>query len=277
MPGAGGVRATNFLANVAEKDGTAFAILNRGVIYAGILGSEGVQFQSEKLNWLGSASREISVCAVMHGSPVATIQDALTKEAIIGGTSPNDDTVTLTAIMNNLTGTKFRIVTGYKSGTEVNIAMERGEVHGRCGWSWTSLQSQRPQWVTDKTIDILVSQWFEPHPAFPDVPLAIDMVKSPEDRKVMEFILARQVMGRPFVAPSGMPPERVALMRQAFMETMKDPKFAADMEKQKFDLDPVPGEELQKIIANLAAVPKDLASRAEQALLAKPESMKTAQ
>jgi len=273
MPGAGGVRATNFLANLAEKDGTAIAVLNRGVIYAGLLQSEGAQYHSEKLNWIGSPSQEVSLCVLWRPGPVETFRQAQQKEVMIGGTSPNDDTVALAATMQNVLGAKFRIIKGYKSGTEVSLAMERGEVNGRCGWSWTSLQAQQSQWYDDGKLNIIVSMGLTRNPLFPDVPLAIDMATTDEQRQVLAFILARQAMGRPFVAPAETPPARLQTLRTAFWQTMEDPEFLAEMKTLRFDVDPVSGEKLQKSIEDLKAIPRALMDQAEKALIARPSAV----
>ncbi|MEE8559803.1 MAG: tripartite tricarboxylate transporter substrate-binding protein [Alphaproteobacteria bacterium] len=264
MPGAGGIKAANFLFNVAPKDGSVFGGVHRGIAMEPLFGNKQAKYQANEFNWLGSVNNEVSVCVSWGTVPVKTIQDAFKTELIIGGSGAND-TEAFPAVLNNVIGTKFKIISGYPSGTAVNLAMERREVDGRCGWSWSSVKTQKSDWIKNKTVNILLQMSLAKHPELPDVPLVMDFAKSDADKEVLKLVFARQVMGRPYLAPPGIPPERVAALRAAFDATMKDPKFIADIKKQKLELAPVSGTEIQKLVARIYATPKSVIARTEDA------------
>jgi len=260
-PGAGGLVLANYLYNVAARDGSVLGSIHRNIPTDPLLGRTSGKYDPVKFNWLGSVTNEVSVCAAWHTAPVKTIQDAMTRELIIGGQS-NTDTETFPIVLNNLIGTKFRIIGGYASGTQANLAIERGELNGRCGWSWSSVKSERMQWVTSHTINLLLQISLEKDLELPDVPLVMDFVKSDEDRQALKLILARQVFGRPFLAPPGVPPARVALLRKAFMQTMRDPAFIREIDRQKLELNPVAGDDMQALVEELYRTPKVIVQRA---------------
>lgn len=264
MPGAGGIRAANYLYNVAPKDGTVFGGVHRGIPMEPLFGNEKAQYDPSKFNWLGSLNNEVSVCVSWGTAPVKTIREAMEKELIVGGSGPND-TEAFPALLNNIVGTKFKIVSGYPSGTAVNLAMERREVDGRCGWSWSSAKTQQPEWLKEKKVNILAQLSLAKHPELADVPLVMEFAKSEEDKDILELVFARQVMGRPYLAPPGVPAERVAALRAAFDATMKDPEFIADINKQKLELTPVSGVEIQKLVNKIHATPKSVIARTEDA------------
>lgn len=267
MQGAGGVRAANFLASAATpKDGTVFGTTLRTVGTVPLLDPKGgAQYDANKFNWLGSLANETSICVSWHTSPVKTFKDALGKELIVGASSGNDTEI-YPAVFNNLLGTKFKIVTGYEA-VGINIAMERGEVAGRCAWSWTSLMTQRPDWLRQKKINILAVAASERPPEVPaDVPLVMDFAGSDADRGLLEIFFLPQVMGRPYFLPAGVPADRVAAMRAAFDRTVREPKLAADFKKAKLELSPVSGEAIQKMLARVYAAPKEVISRAREAM-----------
>ena len=156
----------------------------------------------------------------------------------------------------------MRVISGYPGGNEITLAMERGEVQGRCGWSWSSVKATHPTWVKDKKVKILLQLSLDKHPDLPDVPLITDLAKDDEQRQILKLVFARQVMGRPFLGPPGIPDDRLAALRKAFMDTMKDPEFLAEAEKGKLEITPVAGEEIQKLVAEVYATPKDIAAKA---------------
>jgi tripartite-type tricarboxylate transporter receptor subunit TctC len=164
--------------------------------------------------------------------------------------------------MNGVLGTKFRLVTGYPGGNDITLAMERGEVDGRCGWSWSSIKTNHPGWVKDGTLKLLIQLSLAKHADLPDVPLIMDMVKTDEHRAILRVVFARQVMGRPFFAPPGLPAERVALLRKAFMETLKDRQFLAEAEKLKLEINPVSGEAVQELVAEIYRTPPEILRKA---------------
>jgi hypothetical protein len=193
------------------------------------------------------------------------LNDFLTKGMIVGGTGPGADTDTFPKVLNNVLGTKLKLVTGYPGGNDINLAIERGEVQGRCGWSWSSVKSTRAQWLRDKKINVLLQMSTAKHPEMPDVPFVMDLAKTEKDRKVLALVFARQAWGRPFVAPPGVPADRVKALQAAFTATMKDPEFLKDAKKQKLEIAPISGEEIGKLMAALYASPKDLVQAAREA------------
>ena len=264
-PGAGSLKLANELYNTLPKDGTAIGTIGRGIPMEPLFGTKEAKFDPSKFNWLGSANNEVSVCVAWHTSPIKTLNDFLTKEMIVGGTGPGADTDTFPKVLNNVIGTKLKLVTGYPGGNNINLAIERGEVQGRCGWSWSSVKSTRAQWLRDKKINVLLQMSTAKHPELPDVPFVMDLAKTEKDRKVLKLVFARQAWGRPFVAPPGVPADRVKALQAAFMATMKDPKFLEDAKKQKLEIAPISGAEIGRLMVALYASPKDIVQAAKEA------------
>jgi tripartite-type tricarboxylate transporter receptor subunit TctC len=266
MEGAGSLKLANWLYNVAPKDGTAFGIIGRGTGFDPLLGRKGAQFDAEKFNWLGSMNNEVSVCVAWHTTGITKIQELYGKELTVGGTGASADTDQFPRITNGVLGTKFKVVTGYPGGNDVGLAMERGEVQGRCGWSWSSVKSTHQKWIDEKKINILMQLALTKHPELPDVPLVVDLAKSDEQRRILRIIFARQVMGRPFLAPPNVPQDRVAALRKAFADTMQDKDFLAEAQKIDLEINPVSGEEVQKLVDEAYDTPKDIAQKAADLL-----------
>ncbi len=265
LTGAGSMRLVNQLYNVMKKDGTNVATFGRGIPANQVFGEKGVQYDARKINWLGSLNSEVSVCVAWHTVPVNTVGDLKTRGLIVGGTGPSGDTDVFPKVMNNIVGTKMKLVTGYPGGNDINFAMERKELEGRCGWSWSSVVSTRPQWIKDKKIKLLVQMATEKHPALPNVPFVMDLAKSKKDKQILELIYGRQDYGRPFATTPGVPKARVAALRKAFVATGKDPKFTAEAKKRNLPLLIMDGEKLQKKIVALFDIPKDLIAEANKA------------
>ncbi len=264
MEGAGSLRLANWLYRVGPKDGSALGTIGRGTAFDPLLGSRGAQFQADKFTWIGSANNEVSVCVAWKTSGITSLEQTLSKELIVGGTGQAADTDQFPRILNGVLGTKFKIVTGYPGGNDVTMAMERGEVNGRCGWSWSSVLATHKRWVEDKSITVLAQLSLSKHPDLPDVPLIMDFAKSEDQQQIFKLIFARQVMGRPYLAPPGVPADRAAALRQAFMDTMKDPEFLAEAEKSQLEITPVPGEEVEKLVKDLYQTPKAIAAKAAE-------------
>jgi tripartite-type tricarboxylate transporter receptor subunit TctC len=262
MEGAGSLRLANWLYNVAPKDGSAFAIIGRGTGFDPLLGNKAAQFDAAKYTWIGSANNEVSVCVAWHTSPIKKFEDMLTRELIVGGTSSSADTDQFPKITNGVLGTRMKVVTGYPGGNEVGLAMERGEVQGRCGWSWSSVKSTHQRSIDEKKFSILVQLGLDKHPDLPDVPLILDFAKSDEQRQILRLIFARQAMGRPFVGPPNIPPERAKTLRDAFMATMQDKDFLADTAKAQMEITPVDGEKVQALVKEIYATPPEIAKMA---------------
>ncbi len=262
MPGAGSIKAANHLFTAAPKDGTVFGTFGRGLPYTELIADPAAQFKSAQFNWIGSMNDEVSICVLRSDSPVKTFEQLLTTSVKIGATGPDDDTGFFPRFLNGALGTKFELVTGYAGGNDVNLAIERGEVAGRCGFSWSSIVSTRPQWLADKFVNILMQMSLAKHPDIPaTVPLIMDYAKTDDVRQMFEVIFSRQTMGRPFTAPPGVPTERVKALRDAFDKTMADPEFKAAADKAKQEINPKGGADIQKIVEKIFQTPKPLVDK----------------
>jgi tripartite-type tricarboxylate transporter receptor subunit TctC len=262
MEGAGSLRLANWLYNVGPKDGTAFGTIGRGTGFDPLFGNKSAQFDAAKFSWIGSANNEVSVCVAWHTTGITKFEDLLNKEMVVGGTSASADTDQFPKITNGVLGTKMRVITGYPGGNDIGLAMERGEVQGRCGWSWSSVKSTHQQWYDQKKFHVLVQLALSKHPDLPNIPLITDLAKTDEQRQILKLIFARQVMGRPFLAPPGLPAERVRALRKAFMDTMNDKDFLADTEKAQMEITPVSGDQIEKLVREIFATPPEIAQRA---------------
>jgi tripartite-type tricarboxylate transporter receptor subunit TctC len=262
MEGAGGLRLANWLYQAAPRDGTVIGATSRNIAFEPLIGNKGAQYDSRQFTWLGSANDEVSTCVSWSASGVATIDDAMKKELVIGAIGTADDTYQYPRLLNNTIGTKFRIVPGYPGNNDISIALERGEVSGRCGWSWSSVKSTRMAWVQEKKVNILVQVSLSKHPDLPNVPLIMDLAKDDEQRQMFRLIFARQVMGRPFQSTPGVPADRLHALQRAFMDTMKDPAFLAEAEKAKFEITPVSGPDIATLVTGILQMPPALAQRA---------------
>jgi len=262
MEGAASLRLANWLYQVAPKDGTVFGTIGRGTAFDPILGLKGAQFDGTKFTWIGSANDEVSVCVAWHTSAITTFDDVRRKELTIGGTGPSDDTVQFPRVLNAVLGAKFNIVAGYPGGNDVVLAMERGEVQGRCGWSWSSVKVSHQAWIDQQKISVLIQMSLTKHPELANVPLIVDLADTDEQKQIIKLIFARQVMGRPFLAPPGVPADRAEALRKAFMETMSDTDFLADAEKSQFEITPVAGERVQDLVSEIYQTPADIARKA---------------
>jgi tripartite-type tricarboxylate transporter receptor subunit TctC len=263
MPGAGGLVAANYVYNNAARDGSEFAITSRTAAMEPLLGNQNAKFDPLKLNWIGNANIENSVCVAWHTAPVKTVDDVFTQELIVGGGSTASQEVMFPRAFNRLLGAKFKIVTGYPGSTEILLAMERGEVQGFCGIGWTFVKLRKGDWLKEKKINVLFQMALAKHPDILHVPAILDYARSADDRQVLELLFAPQEMGRPFFAPPGIPAERVAALRTAFARTLKDAKFLEEAEKQGIEVQPVTGEEIQKLLERIYASPKAVVDRAK--------------
>jgi tripartite-type tricarboxylate transporter receptor subunit TctC len=265
MEGAGSLRLANWLYRVAPRDGSVFGTIGRGIAFDPLLIGKGDQFDATQFNWLGSANNEVSVCVAMKDSGITKFEDLFTKELTVGGTGTSADTDQFPRVLNGALGTHFKIIEGYPGGNDVVLAMERGEVSGRCGWSWSSVKTTHKSWIDEKKMVVLVQLSLDKHPELPDVPLVTDFAKTDEQRQILKMVFARQVMGRPFVAPPNMPADRVAALRKAFMDTMTDKDFLAEADKTELEVNPVSGEEVEKLVKEVYATPPDIVAKAKEA------------
>jgi tripartite-type tricarboxylate transporter receptor subunit TctC len=269
MEGAGSLRLANWLYNAAPKDGTVFGTIGRGLAFDPLLGAKGAQFEATKFTWIGSANDEVSVCVAWQNTGITKFEDLLTKQLTVGGTGGGSDTDAFPQILNGVLGTKMRLISGYPGGNDVGLAMERGEVQGRCGWSWSSVKATHSDWVTDKKVNILVQLSLAKHADLPTIPLIIDLAKSDEQKAILKLIFARQVMGRPYLSPPNIPRERAAALQKAFLDTMKDPDFLAQAEKAQLEITPVSGADIDKLVREVYQTPPEIAAKAAKILNAR--------
>jgi tripartite-type tricarboxylate transporter receptor subunit TctC len=268
MPGAGGRSLANFLYNAAPKDGTAIGTVQHTTVYDALFGEPGVKYDARKFNWLGSMASFTSVGIAWRTSGVKTIEDAKTKQIVMGSSGAGATSFEYTNLMNHLLGTKFKILIGYKGAADMYLALERGELQGVAGTDWTSIRNDYSRWIENKDINVFVQFAVKPHPDLPDVPLIGDLVSSPEDKSVLRFVFAGLQFARPFMAPPGVPAPVVAALRSGFDATLKDPELLAEATKARFDVDPVDGATVQRLIGELYGTPKALVDRAQWALTA---------
>jgi tripartite-type tricarboxylate transporter receptor subunit TctC len=267
MPGAGGVVAANYMYNVAPHDGTMIALIHRSAVStAPLFGSAGIKYDPRKFGWVGSMNNEKSLCVVWNTSKVRSFED-LTKIAIpVAGQGPGGDPDLYTNFLNNVFGTKMRLITGYDSGEAMSLALERGEVEGRCHWSWSAIAATKMSWITEKKIRLIVQLAFEKHPDLPDVPLITDYVKTDEQRQLLEIIVGPSLMGRPFLVPPDIPADRLKALRAAFVSSMKDPDFIAHANAENLEYSMVTGEEIDALIGRMYSAPKDIVEKAAQSV-----------
>jgi tripartite-type tricarboxylate transporter receptor subunit TctC len=261
MPGADGVVEASALYNTAPRDGLTFAALTNGIAMDPLFRKFVGRFDPLQIGWLGSIGKLMNVCVTWNTAPVKTIEQARQKQVIVSASGATSNSTMMPKIANALLGTKFKVVTGY-TNLDVTLAMERGEVEGVCGLAYTSLKAEHPQWFRDHKINILLQIGLTKFSDLPNVPSAIDLVSNPTDKKALELILIRQEMGRPFALPPGVPPERIALLRRAFDETMKDPEFLADAKRLQMEVDPLRGEEVQALLQSAYRAPPAIIARA---------------
>jgi tripartite-type tricarboxylate transporter receptor subunit TctC len=267
QPGAGGLTLANYIYNRAPADGSEFATVQNGMPFEKLFQTLSPQgrnalFDATKFGWIGSITQTVFVTVTWHTSAVKTLKDATAQQAVLGASATSSDSYVLAMLSNRLLDTKFKVVHGYPGAAEVDLAVENGEVEGEAGKDWTTLTATRPQWIRERKINILVQMGMKPHGDLADVPMAIDLAKTAEDRAVMELVFAKFGMSRPFFAPPGVPAERLAALRRAFDATMRDAAFLADAKKLGMELNPVRGEDVEALVARIMSTPEALAQRA---------------
>lgn len=260
LPGGGSYRAAGFIYNVAPKDGTAMAIIARDAAIGPLTGEPGAQFDATKFSYLGTPAIETNVCIAYHTAAVKTAHDLTEHELIVGDNGPGTGTHSYPLALNSILGMKFKPVGGYPSSATVFLAMERGEVQGICE-SLDSIKIRRPDWIPNGTVSVLFQGGTRPDPELKDVPFVVDLAQKPEDKQAIEFLYAGQGIGRPFIAPPGLPPDRLKMLRDAFDATMTDPEFIAEAKLRKLTIDPENGEQLEALIKKTYATPKPIIDR----------------
>jgi tripartite-type tricarboxylate transporter receptor subunit TctC len=269
MPGAGGLLATNYLYTQAPQDGTTIGLIHSSVPLAPLFGTQGARFDPQKFHWLGSMDRSDGPCTAWHTSPAKTWADLLKTQFIVGSSGVGSQMDIYPAVLNKLFGTKIKVIGGYKDGAAIFIAMEREEIHGRCGPQVTSIKSLRPQWFTEHkiTAPIVVSE--KRSPDFPDTPSIMEFAKDEATRQQLRLLIVTQDLDRPVLTPPGVPAERVKELRDAFNATMGDPAFRADIDRLRLTLDWVRGEDVAKTLAGAYAMPPDVVAAAKETMVGK--------
>jgi hypothetical protein len=262
MTGAGGLKMINYLYTVAPRDGANIGMIQNAFPALQAAGLPGIQFDAGKMQWLGTIAAVNETMAVWHTAGVKSIEDVRKRETVAGASGRGAITFTYPAMMNELLGTKFKIVTGYPGGNQINLAMERGEVEARNN-TWSSWKATKPDWLRDKKIFVIAQAG--PRADDLDAPSVEDLARDPQQRQLIELVVSGTQLGRPF-ATNAAPPERVAALRAAFAATMKDPEFLAEAARSGFEVEPVLGEPMQRIVDKVLATPKDVAVRAKALL-----------
>jgi tripartite-type tricarboxylate transporter receptor subunit TctC len=261
MPGAGGMLMANNLFNTAARDGTVIGASLNGMPTGPLLQPKVARFDPTQFTWLGSMYRANNVAYVWNTSPVQSLEDLKAKEAIIGTSGPGSGSYDLSLLSREVLGLKYKLVRGYKSSSEINIAMERGEIHAQIV-GWDSIKAQRPEWIRDKTITIIGHFSLEDPPDLRPFARIVDLARTDSDRQALRLVLARQAHGRPYVLPPGVPAARVAALRRAFDATMRDPAFIAEAKAMKVDVDPMTGEAVQQLVEQVhRSTPPDVVDR----------------
>jgi tripartite-type tricarboxylate transporter receptor subunit TctC len=263
MPGAGGLVGTNYLFNVAPRDGTTIGVVPQTVVIAQMLGGPTIRFAAQKFNWIGRINSNVELEETWAASGVRTIADAKSAAVILAGTGPDSSSVVFPNLLNDTLGTKFKVVPGYSGVSMAALAMERGEVQGMVR-PWSVTKSVRPEWLRDRAINLLVQYAVRRHPELPDVPAVVDLAETEAQRQIFALYASGSDIGRAIVAPPGLAADVVQTLRSAFGETMRDPAFLHDIETNALDFDPLGGKELQALIERAEAVPQDVVEAARR-------------
>ena len=261
MDGASGLQATNHLANRADRDGSVILATYNALTIQPMFDKTGVLYDPLTLNWIGSIGKQTNICVTWHTSPIKRLEQVKEQEVVVSSTGPTGNSSSLPHIFNNLLGTKFKVLVGYTTAGQ-RLALENGEVGGICGLSYSTLMASNPDWILSKKLNILAQFGNEKLADLPDVPLAIDFISDPNDKKILELLAAPQEMGRPFVAPPDVPADRVRALRRAFDATLKDPDYIAESKKAMLDIEPMTGEQIEALIKKTYATPKEIVDKA---------------
>jgi tripartite-type tricarboxylate transporter receptor subunit TctC len=263
MPGAGSMTATNYIYNIAPKDGSVLGEMQSGVAFEPLYDNKAARFNAAEFSWVGSINAEVSTCQVWHTAKVKTFDDLFKTEMTVGGTGTGADSNLFPQVLNSILGTKLKLVNGYPGTAPILLAIERGELDGICGVYWSSILSLRPQWFANGDMKPLIQIAIEKHPEHQDIPLVTDYAKNPIDKQALELIFASMKFARPFFGPPGIPADRLAYLRQAFDATMKDPEFLADAQKIKLEIGPTTGDQIVQLIQRLYKSPPEVVERAK--------------
>lgn len=271
-PGAGSMTLANYIANVAPKDGSEIALIGRGVAMDRLVYGDksAARFDATKLNWLGSMNNEVSGFYVSDTAPVKNLKEVLAGKSLnVGSAGAASDLTAFALVMNSILGARLKIIDGYPGTTEILLALERGEVDGLVGYSWGAARTGSASMLKSGKLNIILQLALKKHPELADVPLIMDLVKTEDERQVLELIFARQTMGRPFVAPPGTPSSTVKVLRSAFTSAMKDPDLIATAEKMGLEIDYTSGEDVQELVEKLHKLPPKVVQRTQEIIIPK--------
>ncbi len=266
LPAAGGLVMTNQLYAQGPKDGTAIGVPINGIPTMPLIQPAGVQFDANRLIWIGSTNREPYVAFVWHTAPVQSLDALKSQELVVGSTTPGTTMSDFPAVTNAILGTRFRVVRGYEGTPQINHAIERGEIQGQGGIGWAAVKAQVPQWIAEKKIKVIAQYGLKRNSDLADVPAMLELAATEPDRQALAMLFARTEYGRPYFLPPDVPPARVAALRRAFDATMRDSAFVADAARLQLDIDPMTGEEVQALVAQLAVTPPPIVARVRAAL-----------
>ncbi|HEY6255912.1 MAG TPA: hypothetical protein VIY51_08985 [Xanthobacteraceae bacterium] len=261
MPTAAGVAAANFIYNSAPRDGSAILAAQNAPLMLPLYGSPVAHYDPRKFEWIGSTDKQQAVCATWITSPIKTLADATRREVPVAATGVSAGPGIYPKILNALFGTRFKVIAGYDTGS-MRLAVEKGEVEGICGLAWQTYKAISFDWIAGKKLNVIVQMGFTKNAELPDVPLAVDLLKDPDGRKVLELIVVPQEFGRPFLAPPGVPPDRMAFYRQAFQAVLKDPQFQAESARQRLSIEPMDDQQIAFLLDQAYAAPKPIRDRA---------------
>ena len=272
MPGAAGATAAYYVTSVAPKDGTVLGAIHPGNIIEPVLGDKRkVRYDPGAFQYIGNANTDVYICVVRTDAPVTTFEEARKTQLVMGSGGEAASTRDFPLLLNAVLGTKFKVVLGYSGNREVQLAIEKGEIHGQCGAAWSSVIATHPDWFRSGLVKVLVQEASIGNPELNKlgVPKAVDFARTPQERQVLDLVYSQEQFGRPYIMASEVPAERVAAMRKAFMDTFRDPAFLAEAKKMNLDVDPMSGEDLQALVRKVYETPPEIVELAKAATTAK--------
>lgn len=269
MPGAGSAKLAQFMWDIAPKDGTAFGLINSTVAFDPLFGgdaAEAIKFDPSKLTWIGSLDQFTPIGISWYTTGVKSVEDVKKKEFITGSTGGADAATVYATMLNNMIGTKFKVLAGYKGSNDIALAMERGEVPGFIGWYWAGLKAFKPDWVKDGKMNVFLQFGLDRDPDLPGVPHVTDVLANDEQKQIFRLVLSQLALARPFIAPPGVPTERVKELRAAFNATAKDPEFLAEMTKAQQTVRLYTGEEIDKLLKEVYSTPPAMIAKVKASM-----------
>ena len=267
MPGGAGAIMASHMYSVAAQDGTVIGLGPGSTGTAALFGSSGARYDARQFSWIGSMTSDIAVALSWHTSPVKTAKDLFTTELVTGGAGVTDQSVMFPKALDHILGTKFKVITGYGGTADTTLAVERGETAGIGAMNFSSVQANKPQWLSEKKINVLVQYGLARHPDLPDVPTVLELATNDDERELLRLLFAQSSMGRAIYGPPNIPPERLKLLRAAFDRMMQDPDFLAEARKMHMEINqPMPGEKMSELVNRLYAAKPELIVRAREAI-----------